>query len=93
MFSPPYISQGEELSSDNRKQVLREGEALGGDGGRRGGQRENRGLQVCRTEETGDERREKRGDCVQKNAVCTEARLPKMEVSQARIRCPSQLTE
>lgn len=57
MFSPPYISQGEELSSDNRKQVLREGEALGGDGGRRGGQRENRGLQVCRTEETGDERR------------------------------------
>lgn len=54
MFSPPSISQGEELSSDNRKQVLREGEALGGDGGWRGGQEENRGLQVCRMEEIGE---------------------------------------
>lgn len=56
-----------------------------------GGEEDSRrigGLQVCRTEETGDG-----GIVSKKNAVCTEARLPKMEVSQARIRCPSQLTE
>lgn len=40
MFSPSSISRGEALSSDNRKQVLREGEALGGDGG--GGEEDGR---------------------------------------------------
>lgn len=30
MFSPSSISQGEALSSDNRKQVLREGEVMEG---------------------------------------------------------------
>lgn len=65
MFSPPSISQGEELSSDNRKQVLREGEALGGDGGWRGGQEENRGYKcaVWRRLEQG---------IVSKKCCCTE---------------------
>lgn len=40
MFSPSSISRGEALSSDNRKQVLRKGEALGGDGG--GGEEDGR---------------------------------------------------
>lgn len=68
MLSPPSISQGEALSSDNRKQVLREGEALGGDGGwrrRRGGQKENRGYKcaVWRRLEKG---------IVSKKCCCTE---------------------
>lgn len=68
MLSPPSISQGEALSSDNRKQVLREGEALGGDGGWRGGeggQEENRGYKcaVWRRLEKG---------IVSKKCCCTE---------------------
>lgn len=65
MLSPPSISQGEALSSDNRKQVLREGEALGGDGGWRGGQEENRGYKcaVWRRVEMG---------IVSKKCCCTE---------------------
>ena len=62
MLSPPSISQGEALSSDNRKQVLRDGrhwEVMeGGEEERRTGGTQR--LQVCRMEEIGE------GDCVQK---------------------------
>lgn len=85
MFSPSSISRGEALSSDNRKQVLREGEALGGDGGWGGGQQENRGYK-CAVWRTGE------ADRLQKKAPALSP-APKMEVSQAKSWCPSQLKE
>lgn len=57
MLSPPFISQGEALSSDNRKQVLREGEALGGDGGWRGEEEDRRKIEVTSVPYGGDWRR------------------------------------
>lgn len=86
MFSPSSISRGEALSSDNRKQVLKEGEVLGGDGGRGGRQEENRGYKcaVWRGLERG---------IGSKKMLLRSARLPKMEVSQAKMLCPSQLTK
>lgn len=46
MLSPPSISQGEALSSDNRKQVLREGRWWRVER-RMGGQEENKGYKCA----------------------------------------------
>lgn len=49
MFSPSSISRGEALSSDNRKQVLREGEVMEG-----GGEEDRRRMEVTSVPYGGD---------------------------------------
>lgn len=50
MFSPSSISRGEALSSDNRKQVLREGEVM------EGGEEDRRRVEVTSVPYGGDSR-------------------------------------
>lgn len=79
--TPQSISQGEALSRDNRKQVLRAGRwwRAAREDGRTAGKS---GLQVCRTEEIGD------GGIWSKKMQLHRNGLPKMEVSQTRMgRC------